>query len=287
MRENSGADGRPWEYSAFTVAVAAVRRVSPNFQRITLAGAGLRHFAPWGLDQRIKLVLPLPGGRFADVGLTDVPTPHPRSWYTRWKSLPEHSRNPLRTYTPAEIRPAAGEIDVDVFLHEPAGPASRWATTCAPGDRLIVTGPDARAGYTGYGIHFTPPTRPDRLLLAGDESAVPAIRNIVRAQPTGTRIDVLAELADAADLVDDDLAAITTLAAAGPAPGRALERLVQEWADAESAVLSGDNASTYAWIAGETGAVTRIRRHLTTAAGLAPDQVSFLGYWKHGGPLVG
>nr|WP_282432217.1 SIP domain-containing protein [Microbacterium hominis] len=40
-------------------------------------------------------------------------------------------------------------------------------------------------------------------------------------------------------------------------------------------------------MAGETAAVARIRRHLTATAGMAPTQISFLGYWKQGGPLVG
>ncbi|AUG29278.1 MULTISPECIES: siderophore-interacting protein [Microbacterium] len=293
MSRSNGGDERPWEYSAFPVTVARVRDVSPNFRRVTISGAAVRHFAPWGLDQRIKLVLPLAGIGFVDVGLTREPTPHPRDWYTRWKSLPEERRNPLRTYTPSAIRPEDGEIDVDVFLHQPAGPASHWARTCRPGDELIVTGPDARCGYTGYGIHFTPPVPPSRLLLVGDESAVPAIRNIVRAQPPEVSIEVLADVADAADLLDDDLRAITTLARPVPAAvtggvtGGALEGLVREWADAESAAFGGADDGGYVWIAGETAAVARIRRHLTATAGIAPTQISFLGYWKQGGPLVG
>lgn len=281
----ASGDVRPWEYSAFPVTVAAVRRVTPNFQRVTLAGPMLRHFAPWGLDQRIKLVLPLPEVGIVDVGLRKVPTPHPREWYTRWKSLPASQRNPLRTYTPAAIRPDEAEIDVDVFLHEPAGPASHWAMTCAPGDELMVTGPDARAGYTGYGIHFTPPTPPTRLLLVGDASAIPAMRNIVQTHRNATRIEVLAELADADDLGEGGLATLTTAVAPDVSPGSALERLVRGWANAASAPLR-DDATSYVWIAGETGAVARIRRHLTSVGVITPKRVSFLGYWKHGGPLV-
>lgn len=281
-RASGGA--RPWEYSAFPVIVAAVRRVTPNFQRVTLAGEMLRHFAPWGLDQRIKLVLPLPEIGFVDVGLREVPTPHPREWYARWKSLPASQRNPLRTYTPSAIRADEAEIDVDVFLHEPSGPASRWAMTCAPGDEVLVTGPDARAGYTGYGIHFTPPSQTRRLLLIGDASAVPAMRNIVQAQRAATHVDVLIELADADDL-GEGFAATTTSVASDGAPGTALERCAHGWADAAAAQLR-DDPTWYVWIAGETGTVARIRRHLNSIVGVSSDRISFLGYWKHGGPLV-
>jgi len=244
----------------------------------------LRNFAPWGLDQRIKLILPRPDGTFPDVGLRDDPTPHPRDWYTRWKALPQDRRNALRTYTPSAVRTEAGEIDVDVFIHEPAGPASRWALACVPGDEIIVTGPDIRAGYTGYGIHFVPPTPPEWVVLIGDESALPAIVNIVAALRPGTRTDVLLELEDPSDRPPTLDA---TVARGDREPGRALDRLVRDWADAEghAFVARGDHA--YLWLAGETGAVTAIRRYLTREVGVSPDQISFLGYWKRGGPLVG
>ncbi len=50
--------GRDWDYSAFRARVRAITRPSPSFVRVTLAGDCLARFAPWVLDQRIKLVLP-------------------------------------------------------------------------------------------------------------------------------------------------------------------------------------------------------------------------------------
>lgn len=147
---------RPWAYSAFPVQVSRSRALSPRFVRITFRGDALRHFAPWGIDQRIKLVLPLADGTFSDTGLLDEPTPHPSDWYTRWKALDEDRRNVLRTYTPAAVRAADHELDVDFFLHDPAGPASAWAARARPGDRVVITGPDERVGWTGYGIHWAP-----------------------------------------------------------------------------------------------------------------------------------
>ncbi|MDX2355968.1 siderophore-interacting protein [Dietzia sp. PP-33] len=308
MTTTSSAPTRPWEYSAFPVTVAQTRQLSPGFRRITLAGQALRHFAEWGLDQRIKLVLPMPDGSRPDFGLLADPTPHPSYWYARWKELPEGRRNALRTYTPAAIRPEVGEIDVDVFLHEPAGPASTWAATCAPGDELVLTGPDARAGYTGYGIHYTPPEPPSRLLLVGDASALPAIRNILAALAEGTVAEVFLELADPADntldapaprtrirVIESD--AVTSGGSAVVSSGNsaddlesadvsALERAVREWGASNGADLAGD-PTAYAWIAGEAGATTRLRRYLTADLAMPKDRVAFLGYWKLGGPLVG
>ncbi len=282
---------RPWEYSAFAVRVARRHLVTPHFLRITLAGRALRHFAPWGLDQRIKLVLPMPDGSTPDFGLHGEPTPHPREWYTRWKALPEERRNVLRTYTPSAIRPEAEEIDVDVFVHEPAGPASRWALSCAPGDTLTITGPDIRAGYTGYGIHYVPPSPPAHILLVADESALPAANNILHTLGASVRVDVLLELADQHDDVlsgsgqgrADIRRRVVTRAGH---PGGALEDAVQRWLDADGSDFLTHGAAAYAWVAGESGAVTRIRSTLADA-GVPKERLAFLGYWKQGGPLVG
>ncbi|WP_460737142.1 siderophore-interacting protein [Microbacterium neimengense] len=272
---------RPWEYSAFAVTVADARAIAPGWRRLTLAAPELRDFAPWGLDQRIKLVLPLPDGGLADFGLMAEPTPHPSEWYARWKALPETERNVLRTYTPSAIRPEQGEIDVDVLLHDPPGPASAWAAGATPGERLWITGPDRRNGWTGYGLHWQAPAGATRWLLVGDETAFPAIANILRTLPEGGRAEVLLEAGDARDDIvspEAPAGARVRLVARAAVAGEALEAAVRELpvADAE-----------YVWLAGEAGAVTRIRRHLTAERGVSKDRVSFLGYWKLGGPLVG
>lgn len=272
---------RPWEYSAFAVTVAEAGAIAPGWRRLTLRAPELRDFAPWGLDQRIKLVLPLPDGSLADFGLMAQPTPHPSQWYARWKALPETERNVLRTYTPSAIRPEQGEIDVDVLLHDPPGPASAWAAEVTPGEGLWITGPDMRNGWTGYGLHWQAPPGATRWLLVGDETAFPAIANILRTLPEGGRAEVLLEAGDARDDIvspEAPAGAHVRLVARAAVAGEALEAAVREArvADAE-----------YVWLAGEAGAVTRIRRHLTTERGLPKERVSFLGYWKLGGPLVG
>lgn len=281
---------RPWAYSAFVVEVAAVVRLSPGFIRITLRGESLANFAPWGLDQRIKIVLPLPGRPapgLADFGLLDEPTPHPSDWYARWKALAEDDRNVLRTYTPSAIRVSEREIDVDFFLHEPAGPASAWALAARPGDPLVITGPDVRMGWTGYGIHWTP-GEASRFLLVGDETAFPALRNIVDSLTEEAQPHVIAGVADAADdLVTDALAdrALVTRVEHG-AGDDGLALAVRSWAAEHGAAAAADPGFAV-WLAGESGVVTGIRRFLTTDVGIPKERISFLGYWRHGGPLVG
>lgn len=265
---------RPWAYSAFPVTVRARRALSPHFLRLTLGGETLRHFAPWGVDQRIKLVLPFPGGGLADFGLLAEPTPHPSDWYTRWKTLPVDERNVLRTYTPAAIRPEAGEIDVDFYLHSPDGPASRWARTAEIGETLVITGPDARNGWTGYGIHWQPPALGTFLLVA-DETAIPAVRNIAAALPAQAQGVAIVEIGDAADDV--------TVSALGDQ----VDVRVVGRGETEAAVRAWSSTEVdYAWLAGDSGVVTAARRVLVRELGVARERVSFLGYWREGGALV-
>lgn len=279
---------RPWAYTAFPVEVSARRRLSPRFLRLTLKGESLHLFAPWGVDQRIKIVLPLPRGGIADFGLLDEPTPHPSDWYSRWRALAEAERNVLRTYTPSAIRPEQGEIDVDFFLHEPAGPASAWAAAARVGEQLVVTGPDVRMGPTGYGIHWEP-GEARRFLLVADETAYPAARNIIRSLPPDAHADVLLEIADPADDVlsqDAPQNADVRVSLRGSEPETGVEKAIWSWGETHGATVREDEGF-YAWLAGESGSITRIRRYLTRDLGISKERVSFLGYWRLGGPLVG
>ena len=181
----------PWRL--FSVEIRAVRRLSPSFVRVTFTGPDLDRFADNGYDQRIKLALPLPGQRA-------VYLPQGPDWYAQWRALPEHQRNPIRTYTARAVRPHLHELDVDLVLHGDGGPASRWAQQVRPGDEIAIAGPDA--GYEGDhgGLEFRPPST-GCLLLAGDETAVPAISGICERLPLDACGRVLLEVPDAADVL--------------------------------------------------------------------------------------
>ncbi|WFR66333.1 siderophore-interacting protein [Curtobacterium flaccumfaciens] len=89
-------------YRVFSVRVAAVTPLTPHFVRVTLTGDALADFSSVGLDQRIKIVLPIPGHGFTDL-------PDGEDWYGAWRALPDEERNPLRTYTVRSFRPDARE----------------------------------------------------------------------------------------------------------------------------------------------------------------------------------
>jgi NADPH-dependent ferric siderophore reductase len=285
----------PWR--VFTVEVRAVRALSPSFVRVTFTGDDLDQFADKGYDQRIKLIFPVPG---AELRLPCGP-----DWYRQLRALPEELRNPVRTYTVRAVRKNVREVDVDLVLHGDGGPASRWAGSVAAGDRLGILGPDA--GFAGEhgGYEFRPPAAAARLLLAGDETAVPAICAILERLPAAARGDALLEV----PYGDDQLAvaapagvavrwlaregavhgsqlipAVVSAAAGLPAAGAA--QAVND-VDVDQEILwespePPPAGSLYAWLAGEAGVIRTLRRHLVAERGLDRECVAFMGYWRLG-----
>ncbi|MBX7268105.1 siderophore-interacting protein [Micromonospora sp. Llam7] len=294
----------PWRL--FVAEVRAVRRLSPSFVRVTFTGPDLDRFADNGYDQRIKLALPLPGR-------TGVRLPQGPDWYAQWRALPDHERNPIRTYTVRAVRPHRSEVDVDLVLHGDGGPATRWARRVRAGDEIAIVGPDSGYGGDHGGVEFRPPST-GCLLLAGDETAVPAISAICERLPLDARGRVLLEVPETGDalpliappgvevawlprgvggygsrLVAAVTAAAGELLASVPASGSTpVAQLVDE-VDVDRDILwevpdAPPTAPLYAWLAGEAGVIRTLRRHLVTERGLDRRAVAFMGYWRHGRP---
>jgi len=288
------------------VTVSRVTRVSPSFVRVEFTGPELAELGTRGAvyDQRIKLVLPTAAGTLPDLGGAD-------SWWDAWRALPEDERGAMRTYSIRELRGEGGDrrLVVDLVLHlvpGATGPASRWAAAAAVGDRVLVVGP-RRTTTDGAGIEFAPGDA-EQLLLAGDETAVPAIARILDDLPAHARGDAFLEVPHADDV--DELAApegvrVTWLPRAGEPVGAHLVRHVVEHlggrADDRTTVYRDEPedefepwetpahpaAGLYAWIAGESGVVTALRRHLVRDLGMDRGQVAFMGYWRQGVAMRG
>ncbi|NLU78876.1 siderophore-interacting protein [Micromonospora sp. HNM0581] len=292
----------PWRL--FAVEVRSVRRLSPSFVRVTFTGPDLDRFADNGYDQRIKLAFPLPD----QVG---VHLPQGPDWYACWRALPVEERNPIRTYTVRAVRPELNEVDVDLVLHGDGGPATRWARRVGAGDRIAVVGPDSAYDGDHGGVEFRPPSS-GCLLLAGDETAVPAISGICERLPHEARGRVLLEVPAAGDALPlvmppgiqvtwlprgsggygSRLVAAVTAAAGDLLAGAATSRSVPvpqpvNDVDVDREILwevpdAPPSAPLYAWLAGEAGVIRTLRRHLVDERGLDRRAVAFMGYWREG-----
>jgi len=186
----------------------------------------------------------------------------------------------------ADAFPSVTLVDTSYWVSG-VGPASAWAAAAQPGDHLVVNGPDARMGWTGYGLHWQPGDA-RRFLLVGDETAFPAVRGILATLESDADCDVIVECADPADdLVSDEVpAGVRVQRVLRESGDPRVESAVRVWGAARGEQARGD-AGFYAWIAGESGTTTAIRRYLTAELGIPKERVSFLGYWRSGGPLVG
>ncbi|MEV0612361.1 siderophore-interacting protein [Nonomuraea sp. NPDC050404] len=244
--------------------VLANSRITPNMARITLGGPEVAAVGCGGFDQRIKLLFGRPGQLVPRL-------PAAANWYQSWLDTPEEERAVMRTYTIRAHRP--GEIDVDFVLHGDHGPASAWALRAAEGDVIGIIG--SGVGQAGAAAIEYRPGGARRQLIAGDETALPAISAILEALPGDVRVRAFVEVPTEADIQELDLrcqADITWLPRSGAGPSlleavRAVEIEGEDW---------------YAWVAGETGAVRDLRRHLRER-GCDGDRGYFGGYWRHDG----
>ena len=192
----------------FDVEVKRVQRLSGNFQRITFAGSCLSEFGVQGEthDLRIKVVVPsvAADGRKLPMPVFDCSD---SGWYRNWLQLDAGVRGSMRTYTVRSARcgGAEPEIDVDFVLHFDdqgrGGPASSWAAAAQPGDRVSIIGPNAAHCVTAesYGGIEWRPGMARHILLAGDETAVPAITAILESLPSDVTGHALLEVPAAAD----------------------------------------------------------------------------------------
>jgi NADPH-dependent ferric siderophore reductase len=239
------------------VAVRRVEHVSPRMVRVTLAGPDLEGLSVEHPAASVRLLLPSYGAQ---------PLLIP-SWNGNEFLLPDGRRPTIRTFTPRRVDPEALELDLEIVSHG-GGVASEWAEAAEPGDPAAISGPGR-----GYVIDRDAPA----FLVAGDETAIPAISQLLEAIPAATPVTVLVEVGhpDARlALPEHPRAMVEWLELApGSPPGDALV----------AAVLDSDiTAETRIWAAGEAAAVQRIRRHLFEDRGVPRAQAAVRGYWKHG-----
>ncbi|MFB9376864.1 siderophore-interacting protein [Kineococcus gynurae] len=250
------------DWRLFAATVLARRVLSPDLVRITFTDPDLGRFGAGGADQRFKILLPRPG-----LDVDEIVAAGGGDWHPWWRHLPDALRPVMRTYTVRAFRPATAgrdaELDVDFVLHGigegagatgDCGPAAAWAAAAVPGDRLVLVGPGNPGTGRPWGVEFAPPAGMRRLLLAADETALPAVAAILtaRAWGAGVAVTVVLEVPDRADAAaldaptgsEDELIVLARNASGPPlAHGEllldAVRGLAASWCPADAAERSG------------------------------------------------
>lgn len=241
--------------------VSAVRDVTPHMRRVTFSGSELMRYA---VDDNIH------------IGLVIPPEGHDPVWPTlgrdgliKWHDGP--GRPTMRRYTIRQHDAGAGTLDIDFVVHEDAGPGSRFALRARPGDIVGLLGPGGGGIPSGAGWY----------LLAGDETALPAIARILEALPPQARGTALIEVADVAEEQAIDTKAdidIRWLHRNGAEAGTTtlLADAVREMAFPE------DGTPIFVWAACELAGFKAIRAHLRKERGLKKAQHLVVSYWRRG-----
>ncbi|MCH8621482.1 siderophore-interacting protein [Undibacterium sp. TS12] len=212
--------------------VVRVESPSPQFRRITLSGSDLPGFISASFDDHVKLILNA-----------------------------DSEQAVRRDYTPRHYDAVKGELVLEFSIHGD-GPAASWAAQAAAGQTITIAGPRGS---------LVIPTDYDWHLLAGDETAIPAIARRLEELPAGAKVTVIL-LAEASERRQFSFAAnVSLLWVETP---EELLAMLRAWQLPEG--------EGYAWCAGEASMMAAARRILAEEKGHPGSAMRVAAYWKRG-----
>ncbi|MET9972527.1 siderophore-interacting protein, partial [Streptomyces sp. NPDC006356] len=243
------------------VEVVRTVDITPGMRRVTLSGEQLRAFTTAagfarpafeskGFDDDLGLYFPYPGQRDPVLPVQGEAK----------LTVPKDPRPLSRAYTVRRWDPEAGELDVD-FVRHGVGVGTTWAYRTRPGDRIHLSGPRTSKAF---------PVGADWWLVAGDDTALPAIGRLLDELPSDARAQVFIEIAEEAhrqELRELPGVDVTWLVRRGAMAGTASPlteavRGTQWWP-----------GQAFVWLAGEHTAVRDIRRHLVEDRGVPKEDI--------------
>lgn len=239
--------------------VVRTERLTPHMVRLVLGGPGLEHFSAGEFtDHYVKLLFPVPG----------VEYPEPFDLGRIRADLPRDQWPVSRTYTVRSWAPTTRELTLDFVVHGDEGLAGPFAQNAVPGQQVRFTGP---------GGAYSPDPDADWHLLAGDESALPAVAAALEAMPANASVRALIEVEGPQEELKLSAPSTAEVVWLHRGTARVGTQLVE-------AVRSMDfpSGQVHAFVHGEAGFVKELRRHLRLERGVAREQLSISGYWRLG-----
>lgn len=170
-----------------------------------------------------------------------------------------------RTYTLRNVDTKNGTFDIDFVYHGDHGLAGVWAAGAQAGDVLPYVGPGGAWA----------PSESGHYVLAGDESAAPAVLEAVKALPHDATADVYLEVSNEDVIL----------------PVEHRDGVTFKWVLRDGAVhgsrlceaIRSNPAPDAKWfIHGVAEMIKDLRRYLFVENNVAKEDVSISGYWRLG-----
>ncbi|MFD5541533.1 siderophore-interacting protein [Streptomyces sp. NPDC127079] len=237
--------------------VVRTERLTPHMQRVVLGGEGLAGFtADTCTDHYVKLLFGPEGVTYPDpFDLEQIRAEYPRE---QWPVT--------RTYTVRSWNPELRELTLDFVVHGDEGLAGPWACRVQPGETVHFMGP---------GGAYAPAADADWHLLAGDESALPAIARSLESLPAGARAFAFVEVSGPEEEQKIDSHVEVVWLHRGERPvGEALVAAVR--------ALEFPEGRVHAFVHGEAGFVKELRALLRVEHQIPREDLSISGYWRLG-----
>jgi len=213
------------------VVVVRIAPLGDSFLSVTFQGEALAQFTSLSFDDHVKFIFDVNG---------------------------EQVR---RDFTPLHYDADARELTLEFALHED-GASSVWARAATVGQRAIIGGPRGS---------MVIPADYDWHLLAGDRSALPAIRRRLAELPAASRVLAII-YAGGADRLALDTQADMDL----------------RWVDDDAALVEALRAlplpagEGFAWFGGEAATAKAVRAILAEDKGQPKEAMRVSAYWKQG-----
>ncbi len=260
--------GRPLQ----SFEVVSTRKLTPHMVRVVLGSSTFNTFVPSNFtDSYVKLVFVAD-----DVDVAELAQPLTQDSFA---DLTPDKRPSVRTMTVRRVDVPAREITLDIVVHGDHGVAGAWAASAQPGQRIYLMGP---------GGAYTPDPAADWHLLAGDETALPAISAALEALPANAIGKAFIEVAgpdDEIPLTAPDGVEVSWVYRGGRAD-LVPEEHAGDFAPLIEAVTTAEwlPGQVHVFIHGEAQAVMHnLRPYIRKERGVEAKWASSIsGYWRRG-----
>lgn len=236
--------------------------LTPHYIKITLTGDEVLKFANTTVGVNNKIFI-------APDGINEIHFPKVDE-AGNVLAVDDRLKPFVRTYTHRGINADKKEMYIEFVAHGDEGPASAWAISAKPGDKLGVAMKDTKAELY---------PKVDWYLLVADATGIPVIASILEDLPKTAKAHVFIEVQDKADfqfLQSDADVNVEWLYHPKPGENNLLFEAVQ------NINLPDASVARFAYVAAEFSSVKNIRQYLRKDLNWQQQELYAYSYWKHG-----